>query len=446
MLKPSPWFRLPDTPAASPKRISIIGAGLAGCFTAREFAERGWSVTVFDAAEHAATQASANTAALLRPHVTRDETLASRFFGEGFDACNDRLQRLINSGHRIQHELEGVLLLLQAAARYPENPLYQFVSQTDASKRAGLAVNAPALFCHSAGWINLPDLCCALLDHAQISLQAATRITNLELVSSQNDNDSPTWRLTDQDHIPYLSQHVVLACGIGLGSFDVCADLPISPVRGQITQRDNPPDNKLTLPVCGRSYAVPVGDRLVLGSTYDRNDRDLQIRPVDHEANLASWQHLFAQPLAADPSTKNTASDLQCEGWVGIRASSPDRLPVLGPMPDMTFYREQYHSLHHGRRTEEFPGARYWPGLYINGAYGSRGTNCAGRCAELLADYVCHRHRLPTPEHTAQTEHTAQSQSVVGDQTKNTLKYLELLHPARFLIRQLKKAPAHRQP
>ena len=97
----SPWFKLPDSATThsattvdvnkhqpsdpgSRDSIVIIGAGLAGCALAYILAAKGKHVTIIDSANDVATAASGNTAALLRPHITRDDNLASRFSASGF--------------------------------------------------------------------------------------------------------------------------------------------------------------------------------------------------------------------------------------------------------------------------------------------------------------------------------------------------------------------------
>lgn len=59
-----------------PRQALVIGAGLAGCHTARALAERGWEVEVLERGEAIAGEGSGNPQGLLYAKLShRDETL-----------------------------------------------------------------------------------------------------------------------------------------------------------------------------------------------------------------------------------------------------------------------------------------------------------------------------------------------------------------------------------
>ena len=103
------------------------------------------------------------------------------------------------------------------------------------------------------------------------------------------------------------------------------------------------------------------------------------------------------------------------DAHAAIRASTPDRLPLVGALPDTEFYRKEYAGLSQGKHYKHYPDARYHAGVYLLTGLGSRGLCTAGYCAHLLAHIICGQ-ASPAPEET-----------------------LRALHPARFMIRENKK-------
>jgi len=102
-------------------------------------------------------------------------------------------------------------------------------------------------------------------------------------------------------------------------------------------------------------------------------------------------------------------------GRVGFRTSSPDRLPLIGPVPDTAWYREAYADLRHGPQRRLLPPARYLPGLYVTTAHGARGLSTCPLAALQIAALL---EQEPLP--------------LLRDP-------LDRIHPGRFLVRHLKR-------
>lgn len=187
------------------------------------------------------------------------------------------------------------------------------------------------------------------------------------------------------------------------------AQLPLRAVRGQTTELGpNGPWRSLRCAVRADVHVAPLGDGCVaIGATYDRDRVDDRISIQDNEANLAA---LAGEPFgwAARSSDVNGA-------WAAVRLTSPDYLPVVGPAPDIGFFRSAYADLHHGKKPANYPLAQYLPGLYALTAFGSHGFTTAPLAAEMVAD------------------HLTGAPPCVGRHVR------ESIHPARFLIKQLKR-------
>jgi len=89
-------------------------------------------------------------------------------------------------------------------------------------------------------------------------------------------------------------------------------------------------------------------------------------------------------------------------------------LPVVGPVPASAAFLETYGDLKHGG-ARHFDPAPYRPGLFILSGLGSRGFSTAPLAAQVLRAQMLSE-PLPVPRAVHYT-----------------------LHPARFLVRDLKR-------
>ena len=84
-----------DLPAASERRVTIVGAGIAGAGTARALAERGWHVQVLDAGATPAAGASGLPVGVLAPHTSYDDSGVSRLSRAGLRCMLHTLHNLL---------------------------------------------------------------------------------------------------------------------------------------------------------------------------------------------------------------------------------------------------------------------------------------------------------------------------------------------------------------
>jgi len=231
---------------------------------------------------------------------------------------------------------------------------------------------------------------------------------------------------------------VVLANGVAIAELAETKALTLIPARGQTTVLSAPVVGLESI-LCGRQTVIPLngGNSWQVGSTYQRHSLDTDTSIADDRENLLALEQMLGSigfdgadsaPTSEHSSSLSSGSDSELSNaihgnWAGIRATTPDRLPLLGPLPDFAFYEKEYEDLRHGRAIDKYKSARYKNGLYVNGGYGSRGLSVAASCAKLLADAI---------ERDARQENVQPAMA-------NDLKIMEMLHPARFLIRQLRR-------
>lgn len=354
------------TPTGS---VVIIGSGIAGAASARALAERGWQVRVLDAASHIAAGASGLPLGLVAPHTSPDDALISRLSRAGVRCMQQTMQRLLIAGEDWastgvqERRLPGKTRKGCAPASWssPElAPAAQAWSRPDTTH--------PATLWHEKGaWVKPARLVQALLNHPQITWQGQQKVQRLHHDRTQN-----MWQIWQGDNLLAQADRVVVAAGPASAALIASAQVAapsIQPLRGQLSwglMAQAPQLVPLAHPVNGNgSFAcnIPTSDGLAwfCGSSYDRQHNS-------HEVFEADTQDNFSRLSALLPDTAHALRDLftpcaspELRSWAGVRASVPDRLPLMG----------------------EVAGAP--AGLWTLCALGSRGLTLGVLCGELLA-------------------------------------------------------------
>lgn len=351
------------------RRAIIIGAGIAGCLTAERLAARGWQVEVLEAGDGPGCGASGNHAGVLRPHPSIDDNPIARLTRAGFLATVQTLRRL---GSAVRWQACGALHLARdaeheamqartvSALGFPPSHL-QFLDAEAASQQLGWPVPFGGCYFPEGGWVQPPSLCrAALATHPQaITLRTQTVAARLEATASG-------WQAWANDGSLIASATVmIIAGGVDATRFPQLAWLPQRPARGQVSHLPETATSPLHHVVSGQGYVTPLVDGLrCAGATHTMDDEELTLRTSDHAENLANLDALlpgFAQGI--DPG--------QLHGRVGFRPLSPDRLPMVGPVP-----------------SGAPPSGRHLPllaGLWCVQGFGARGIVWSALMAELLA-------------------------------------------------------------
>jgi tRNA 5-methylaminomethyl-2-thiouridine biosynthesis bifunctional protein len=337
------------------QHVAVIGAGVAGAATAHALAQRGIAVTVLERATAIGQNASGNPVAVFRPLVAREDNPAARLTRAAF--LHD-LRAWSALGERLQWARCGVLHLAKdddAAARQqqalaatlPPAGLARWVELDEARALANWPVVAPGVFYPAAGWVVPASLARAWLDHPLVRLRTAATVARLQAASSG-------WQLLDAaGAVLAEADAVVLANARDAATLAPDQPWPLHTVRGQITQL--PPG---CLPEIGRviareGYVAPGTARPLVGATYEHDD-DTAPRTASDLANLARLDAIL-------PGAGGRFAADQVSGRASLRATLPDRLPIVGAVEGV-------------------------PGLYVAAGYASRGVVWAGLLGEALAD------------------------------------------------------------
>ncbi len=309
----------PVTSPGHPRRIAIVGAGIAGACLAWQARLAGLEADLFDTAG-AGAGASGNAAALVTPRLDAGDPAIAGLFADALSYATGLYRRLAPAAI-----LSDVTLLCESSPRdstrfdklvgqdiYAEGDIGRFApgEAADIPDRGGLHLGAAmavmpqvlltallegqALHCGKVtGWSRRPD--------------AGFAIETAEGTRSGYDA-------------------IVLACGDGL--IDLTHDLDLRPVRGQVEYVDS--DVAPDLPISWGGYIVPVAGGFVFGATHDREDRGCDIRGGDVRRNIDTLSK--ALPHLADRVGQTSS-----QSRAAIRITTRDHLPAIGEVEEGVF-------------------------------------------------------------------------------------------------------------
>lgn len=365
------WPLTPRT-SAGERRAIVIGAGVAGCAACERLAARGWQVTLVERHARPAQEASGNLAGIAMPLLSKDDNLASRLSRAAYLYTVGLWRELGGIGSAFAGEACGVLQFAGDAGHaqmqretvercnFPND----FVSWLDADAVARL-VGCPALhggwLFPQGGWVTPASLCDAMLRACGDRLEKRFTVQAMALQRAGEE-----WQVHDGNgNVIAQAPVLIVAGGTNATVFPQTQELPLAAIRGQVT---HVPSAMLPVPsvvLCGDGYVTrPVQGICCVGASYDF-DCDPALRQTSHEENLDRLKQVM--PLAE--------VEIDVVGRVGFRCVAPDRLPLVGALPDPS-------ATIGGSRLCDVPRL---PGLYGLLAYGSRGLIWAPFAAELLA-------------------------------------------------------------
>ena len=407
-----PWFGIPE--ADTPKAVTIIGGGLAGCSTAHALAQRGVKVTIIEKAQRLASGGSGNRQGALYAKLPISPTKQGELHLSGFlysvnflkqldpqqtlwsqcgvaqlattDKEDERQQALINNGH------------------YPSE-LVLHKSAAELSGITGSEIRHNGLFFPTAGWVSPVEFCKSLTSHPNINV-VQDQISSIEYSDNQ-------WLLSNTSGEQHHCTHLILCNAELANQFTETSHLPLKAIRGQVSITQSEAQlTELKTVVCGDGYISPsLNNQFCFGATFDLKGKTLDVTDTDHQKNLVKLSNAlpnFHQELISS----NTLLD----GRTAYRCSTPDYKPIVGPAPIYNDYIDQYAKLRKDKNWRfDNAEAKHHPNLFINTGHGSKGLITCPISAELLASMICNE-PLPLPK-----------------------DLIDAINPSRFIIKNLIK-------
>jgi tRNA 5-methylaminomethyl-2-thiouridine biosynthesis bifunctional protein len=413
---PAPWWVYTAKPATQKSAI-IIGGGIAGCHSAYALAKRGWQVTLLERHPQLASEGSGNPQGVLYAKLSAkadnlgDFNLtalqyAQRFYQSYWQDAGSQcgvLQLSDDSSSKNGSSKNSNAQNNALTERLGEQSLVQHLDRQQASEIAGIELESGGLFFPQAGWLNPAKVCQQLTAANNITV-----ITNAEVASLNEDNGQ--WQaLSTTGKLHAQAPIVVIATANDALRLPQSHYLPLKPVRGQVSYLEaNDTSNQLKTVLCGEGYIAPAHQgQHCLGASFGPKQSETDLRQQDHEQNLQRLAPL-SQPLlqAFQPSPP-------LQGRAAVRATTPDYLPMVGPLSDPKAVGERFTLLRKNAKASIPATAPYLPGLFVNTGHGSRGLCYTPLCSELLASQIN------------------------GDPPPLGWQSIRALHPSRFLIRDL---------
>ncbi|KRA04586.1 bifunctional tRNA (5-methylaminomethyl-2-thiouridine)(34)-methyltransferase MnmD/FAD-dependent 5-carboxymethylaminomethyl-2-thiouridine(34) oxidoreductase MnmC [Pseudomonas sp. Root569] len=397
-----PWFARPTTHYAE-RRALVIGAGLAGCATAASLAARGWQVCLLERHAALAQEASGNPQGVLYLKLSAHGTTLSQLIVSGFGYTRRLLEQLQRG---VDWDACGVLQLAfnpkeaerqaQLAQAFATDLLHP-VDAAQAQAFAGVALDQGGLFFPEGGWVHPPALCEWQARHPGIEVRLHQEALTLQQVDGQ-------WQARDAEALIASAPVVILAGAAEVKRFPFSAALPLKRIRGQITRLPQTTESqRLSTVVCAQGYVAParLGEH-TLGASFAFNSDDLTPTLAEHVDNLSLLREISQPLLQALHADSAPLESLQ--GRAAFRCTSPDYLPIVGPLADAAAFAQAYGVLARDARQVPDTPCPWLDGVYINSGHGSRGLITAPLSAELLAAWLDNE-PLPLPASVAQACH-----------------------------------------
>ncbi len=367
-----------ETVRGGAKRVAIIGAGIAGANLAHAMTTRGAEVTVFEASDGPAQGTSGNPLALVMPRLDASDTAEARLLVDAYLTAQRAYRDLpgaqfTTTMHRPSSDKEAGRFAKMLAD--PPLGLEQLEATEGGVLHKGAMILRPAVL--------IP----ALLEGAQVrwgveaEVDFAARTVNGEAFDA-----------------------VVLASG-----WQMQAALPWLRLDGRAGQIEwmqsavEAPPSALV----SSDYVLASGQLRLWGATFGPHaGGQVQASEAGHADNMAAL-------LALRPDWLGEVERVEVLSRAGVRATPPDRMPVVGRLVD---YEAALMAL--GGLRQGLPVPDRVPeieGVYLTGGFGARGFTWGPWAGAVL------------------------SAQVFGDPVPAPLDGMELVAPIRQVRRDLKR-------
>ena len=365
------------------KQVAIIGAGIAGASLAYELNLRGFEVSVFEKNEALGQGASSNENGILSSLILKEGVLLGEFSQLAFYEASRFYQQILELFPNGALEVAHNEVMKERFNVQKHNPLF--------------CIDKNTAFLEDAMSIEPKKVVATLLEKSAAKLYLKHEFVNF---GYKNGEFSLNFKAKNaQDGFGTLIYAMGAECKDFL-NFDM---MKLSSVRGQVTHLK--PFLKTPYALSSKGYICPPLPSLqVIGASYDRLNADKKPLEKDDENNIDNIKEF----LKGDEKLEIIGAK------VGFRSYSSDRFGVFGAFYDESFYKEVYKSLLWNKnKAQVLP--KNTPHLYLSVAHGSRGF----ATAIIAARYLC---------------------ALIEDEPLFLpKKFIPCIHPARFLIRKLKK-------
>jgi tRNA 5-methylaminomethyl-2-thiouridine biosynthesis bifunctional protein len=312
-----------------PNQMNVLGGGIAGASVARQLADMGIAVCVFDPAGIATGGSKMNVSAL-HARLLGDQSPAAEFRARAFHHARassasfpglqvtGALQLALNP--KELEKIRRIHQVYQGDLTADQDHWINFLGPDELAKEARVEALG-GLYFAGAGVVNLPKLCTALLNHPLIEFRA----------DAKEPSPNEAW---------------VIACGSKSRDYSLAMPLEIGDVWGQLDWIE-PTSAHLPTPIVGNGYAIPSLNAWVVGSSYEQRPWSSEVATAN---NIDSNRQFIGNDAIRLLGHKR-----------GPRCVSSDRDPIIGSV-----------------------GHQRW----VSTAHGSIGTSSAPLAGAIIASQV----------------------------------------------------------
>ncbi|MGM0515978.1 MAG: FAD-dependent 5-carboxymethylaminomethyl-2-thiouridine(34) oxidoreductase MnmC [Pseudomonadota bacterium] len=348
-------------------RIAVIGAGVAGASLARLAAPRGLAVEVFEAGSKPAGGGSGNPAGLIAPVISRDWNRLSQLTATGMGFMRELVRETLGpaEGPTPAYGFHGVIKLARQA-RHAEkqariaaelSPDPAFASWADAEslrEHSGLAdIDSPGWWFPGGGWIRPRPTIERWLDVTDAPLHLDCAVRELR-------GGPGAWEVMVGNgtvHGPYTD--VVIAGGERSAQLVESLTRWIEPCRGQVSWTAGRGESRALSPglvIMREGYALDLPSvGLLFGASFLPGQTDREVRSAEHDGNRERLASIAGSLAERMPSGEGL------EGRASVRATTPDRLPMVGELAE---------------------------GLWISTGHGARGLTWSAWLSEFILSRI----------------------------------------------------------
>ena len=364
--------------ASTAKRIAILGAGIAGASAAHALSVRGANVTVFDPAG-IASGASGNPLALLMPRLDAGDTVQARLLIDAYLAARQTYSSMDGAHETSVRQMPKDTAELSRFAKLLADPPLP-LEDLEAISGGGLL--------HKRAMILEPQkIVASLLEGVRVQIGTV----NIDLRNRTVNGET--------------FDAIIMANAMSaIQQFDW---LKLEGRLGQVEFATGATRVEADALASGH-YALALNDERLWGATFEKipQDADATTSDTAREDNAEALKKL-------SPWWRRDAKDHQVTSRAAIRATTADRLPLIGAVPNLEAMLEAFSGLRTGRAAET--DAPLLPGIFLVNGFGARGFTWGPWAGRILAA-MC-----------------------LGGPVAAEVSALEAISPSRLILRALKR-------
>ena len=375
-------------PLLENREVALIGGGLSSILLAKLLVNNGIKTTIYTENNTLATGASGNSQGVVYPLISPSNDILTNFFLSAFSFSSNEIKRTLRNDKE-SYETCGVLQIdcPSRSTKKIENfecdeSIKINLSEEQTNLTSGLDINQKSIFYPDGLWVSPKNWIASILLNLKTSklftVKYNKKISSIEYLSP---NDI---RLTSDTNIDFHHAACIFTCGPYIKTFSQLENIPICPVRGQISlispkyiaKKEDSfkiQYGKINHVLCYDGYITPPDPKSgyqSLGASYKRNNLNTSYSEKEQSENLKSiiqsipnvnWDNYF----------ENKIKDYN----VGIRATSRDHFPFIGPLLNNLPYDKNIAS-------------NFYPNIFLFTGLGSRGLTSGPLLAEIMVSTI----------------------------------------------------------